>query len=57
MDLAGKHDTGAEAAPRVRVGRSSREAEAEELEGGGMGLDTGGGSAERISWAWGGGSR
>jgi len=25
MDLAGKHDAGAEAAPRVRVGRSSRE--------------------------------
>ena len=57
MDLAGKHDAGAEAAPRVRVGRSSREAEAEELEGGGMGLDTGGDSTERISWAWGGGSR
>jgi hypothetical protein len=26
MDPAGKHDTGVEAAPRVRVGRSSREA-------------------------------
>ena len=32
MDLAGKHDAGAEAAPRVRVGKSSREAEVEELE-------------------------
>lgn len=26
MDLAGKHNAGAEAAPRVRVGMSSREA-------------------------------
>ena len=56
MDLAGKHDAGAKAAPRVRVGRSSREVEAKELEGGGMGLDVGGG-AEWILWAWGGRSR
>ena len=32
MDLAGKHGAGAEVAPRVRVMRGSREAEAEELE-------------------------
>ena len=32
VDPAGKHGSGAEAAPRVRVGRSSREAEVEELE-------------------------
>jgi len=32
VDPAGKHGAGAEAAPRVRVGRSSREAEVEELE-------------------------
>jgi len=57
VDPAGKHGAGAEAPPRVRVGRSSREVEAEELEGGGMGLDVGGGGSERILWAWGGRSR
>lgn len=41
--------------PRVRVVRNSREAEAEELERGGVSLEAGG--TEGTPWAWGGGDR